>query len=357
MGKKNAGKGPGFPFYVMEWLTDMEEHPLDIEGAWIRICCKLYLSETCGSMTRTISQWARILRIGAEQTLAIFQYLRDHHIADVIEESKPSFEIVTEPLCHRNDQSNACVTAMSQNNNATGNAVVTVVCRRMVRDANSRKNNALRQKRYRRNARHNAEVTRPVTHPCVRAKRNIIITTTTTENLTKKESSCSNIARARNADRNAHNNANVIPQPDDTSLPCQDDRNALVLELVERWNSFARKKTTAAMEVLAVEKELSAILNGTHPDLDEHLLGLCLDNYAQALNLEHSQAQDCTLCNFLCRNYRNYLPGRYDLDNFDRSRFEYEPDDPARVYEKKQQQIKAAFAAQNKRMKNHENSQ
>ena len=51
------GKAPAFQLYVMDWARDLEEHPLEIEGAWIRICCKLHW--TGGELTKSCEQWAR----------------------------------------------------------------------------------------------------------------------------------------------------------------------------------------------------------------------------------------------------------------------------------------------------------
>ncbi|MFA5160144.1 MAG: hypothetical protein WC484_06525 [Candidatus Omnitrophota bacterium] len=76
------GKSPAFQFYPNDWSRDLEEHPLEIEGAWIRILCKLWWSETRGQMTKTLDQWARILREKNKKTEKILQYFFKNHIAD-----------------------------------------------------------------------------------------------------------------------------------------------------------------------------------------------------------------------------------------------------------------------------------
>ncbi len=76
------GKAPAFQFYPMDWARDLEEHPLEIEGAWIRLCCKLWWSETRGTLTKTLTQWSRILRVGEKKSLSIITYLLDQEIAD-----------------------------------------------------------------------------------------------------------------------------------------------------------------------------------------------------------------------------------------------------------------------------------
>ena len=78
------GKAPAFQFYPSDWTRDLEEHPLEIEGAWIRICCKLWWEEKRGTATKTLTQWARILHSGEKKSLSIVAYLFKHRIADVV---------------------------------------------------------------------------------------------------------------------------------------------------------------------------------------------------------------------------------------------------------------------------------
>ncbi len=78
------GKAPAFQFYPSDWTRDLEEHPLEIEGAWIRICCKLWWEEERGTATKTLAKWARILHSGEKKSLSIVAYLFKHRIADVV---------------------------------------------------------------------------------------------------------------------------------------------------------------------------------------------------------------------------------------------------------------------------------
>ena len=78
------GKNPAFQFYPSDWVRDLEEHPLEIEGAWIRICCKLWWSETRGSLTKNIDQWAKILRSYQQDAERILNYIGNERIGDVI---------------------------------------------------------------------------------------------------------------------------------------------------------------------------------------------------------------------------------------------------------------------------------
>jgi hypothetical protein len=77
------GKLPGFYFFPADWSRDLEEHPLEIEGAWIRILCKLHYAGSRGSLTRTIDQWARILRVDTERAADILEYVNRDKIGTV----------------------------------------------------------------------------------------------------------------------------------------------------------------------------------------------------------------------------------------------------------------------------------
>ena len=124
-------KAPAFQFYPNDWMHDLDEHPLEIEGAWIRICCKLWWSEEHGKLTKTITQWARILRATEQATREILLYLKDEQIGDII---------------------------------FSNNGKVTVMSRRMLRDEKERENNRLRQNRFREKRDSNAPIT-PLSQP------------------------------------------------------------------------------------------------------------------------------------------------------------------------------------------------
>lgn len=100
---KIMSKNPAFQFYPSDWQRDLDDHPLEIEGAWIRICSRLYWTE--GTATKTLEEWSRILRKNRKKTQVILHYLADKQIADLL--------------------------------NQNGN--ITITCRRMVRDANIRR--------------------------------------------------------------------------------------------------------------------------------------------------------------------------------------------------------------------------
>ena len=129
----SKNKAPAFQFYAMDWMRDLEEHPLEIEGAWIRIICKLWFSNKRGSLTRTADQWARILRVDNSEALRILTKLKDEKIADVT-------------FCH-----------------TESNGDITVECRRMIRDEKTREYNRIRQQRHRTTGGRYSDVTPNVT--------------------------------------------------------------------------------------------------------------------------------------------------------------------------------------------------
>ena len=122
------GKIPAFQFYPNDWSRDLEEHPLEIEGAWIRLCCKLWWSPTRGEMTRSIKQWSRLLSEDEKNTERILNYIKKNGIGDI------------ETNC---------------------NGDVTIGCRRMKRDERERFMTRERVKRYRVKRLGNENVTSP----------------------------------------------------------------------------------------------------------------------------------------------------------------------------------------------------
>ncbi len=120
------GKAPAFQFYPNDWARDLEEHPLEIEGAWIRICCKLWWAEPKGKLTRTLEQWAKVLRVDQEKAGNALKYIFEQKIGDI---------------------------------SYNGNGEVTVISRRMYNDNKDRELNMLRQRRFKDKRRSNASVT------------------------------------------------------------------------------------------------------------------------------------------------------------------------------------------------------
>ena len=69
------GKNPAFLFYPADWRRDLDDSPLEIEGSWIRIICRLWDQPEKGKATKTLKEWSRILRKTERKTLKILQIL------------------------------------------------------------------------------------------------------------------------------------------------------------------------------------------------------------------------------------------------------------------------------------------
>lgn len=113
------GKNPAFQFYPGDWGRDLNEHPLEIEGAWSRICWNaLWWSPTRGEATKTLDQWTRILSVGRKKVKHVLNYLRDKKIADIPQEISEK-------------------------------GPITIICRRMVKDEKAREAARIRKQRER----------------------------------------------------------------------------------------------------------------------------------------------------------------------------------------------------------------
>jgi hypothetical protein len=116
--KKTTGKLPWFKFFPNDWARDLEEHPLEIEGAWIRICCKLWSQISRGQGSKTLAQWAKILGVDNSKALDILKYINAENIANISAN-------LTEP-----------------------NGIISIVSRRMEADEKARAGNADRQRKH-----------------------------------------------------------------------------------------------------------------------------------------------------------------------------------------------------------------
>lgn len=107
---------PWFSFYPSDWMNDLDEYPLEIEGAWIRIICKMHKADCDGKMTRTLDEWSRILRVSEQDAERIIQYLYEKGICDM---------------------------------SRIGHTEITVMSRRLIREAKIREQNRLRKRKQR----------------------------------------------------------------------------------------------------------------------------------------------------------------------------------------------------------------
>lgn len=75
-------KNPAFQFYPSDWTRDLDDLDLEIEGAWIRICCRLWWSDIQGEMTKSLREWSNILRKNNQKTIKILKILIEKGVAD-----------------------------------------------------------------------------------------------------------------------------------------------------------------------------------------------------------------------------------------------------------------------------------
>ena len=136
-------KLPYMPLYCGDWLKAPELTLCSpaTRGIWIDFLCAMHEMDRSGILRGTIQQLSRIARCSTEEMTAAIGELRESHAADIAE----------------------------------SNGVVTVTCRRMVRESDERKSTADRQKRHRteESREKTASVTplsrsesRPMSRPC-----------------------------------------------------------------------------------------------------------------------------------------------------------------------------------------------
>lgn len=76
------GKNPAFQFYPSDWTRDLDDLDIQIEGAWIRVLCRLWWASPKGQATNTLKEWSRILRKTERKTNEILKILIEKGIAD-----------------------------------------------------------------------------------------------------------------------------------------------------------------------------------------------------------------------------------------------------------------------------------
>jgi hypothetical protein len=130
-GQKDKGimKLPWMKFFPADWIADLGHHPLEFEGAWIRICCHIQRRGSGGSLEMPLNQWSILLGIDETKCKTLLHYV-----------TLSETGIVTE-----------C------------NGQIKVTCRRMEKEAGQQVAGYNRVKKYRMKRKCNANVTPGVT--------------------------------------------------------------------------------------------------------------------------------------------------------------------------------------------------
>jgi hypothetical protein len=129
-------KMPAFQFYPGDWIQDTRVLSLAAKGAWIDILCALWRSQTRGSLTLPLMGWARLLGCTADQAAAVIT------------------ELVDMQICESNLDESLSMGLLSGDRKEK----VRLESRRMLREENDRKNNALYQERHRSKGKSKGEV-------------------------------------------------------------------------------------------------------------------------------------------------------------------------------------------------------
>jgi len=122
-----VGKPPAFQFYTGDWLKDphLSMCSPSTRGIWIDLMCAMWENSRSGLIAGTVEQLSRMSRCSIEEMRWAISELKDTETATV----------------------------------TVRNEKITLVNRRMKRDAKEREINTLRQQRYRGNGKSNAPVT------------------------------------------------------------------------------------------------------------------------------------------------------------------------------------------------------
>ena len=129
------GKAPAFQFYVADWISDTRHVSVTARGAWMDILCTMWRSPEQGVLSMPLSGFSRLLGTTSEETVAILN------------------ELLQMGVCDRDVTRDASVTLGYTDITPTSVTVddvrITLISRRMSRDAKSRKLAKDRQLRYR----------------------------------------------------------------------------------------------------------------------------------------------------------------------------------------------------------------
>ncbi|MDP2218503.1 MAG: hypothetical protein Q8J68_14595 [Methanolobus sp.] len=148
------GKNPAFLFYPSDWQRDLDEHSLEIEGAWIRICCRLWWAPQRGRLTLTQERWATILRTDIDAANRIIDCLLNEKIAS---------------------------------GQRDYHGYVTLWSRRIIKDEKEREFNRLRQQRFRIKEKRNANITPHITEPSQDVSVSVSVSDTNKKKIYKRK--------------------------------------------------------------------------------------------------------------------------------------------------------------------------
>ena len=87
-----VAKAPSFPFYPSDWVRDLQAHPLEIQGAWMRLMCQIWW-EPEKEWNASVEEIARILGVGVTDAETTLTTILRRKIASGRQENDGSFTI------------------------------------------------------------------------------------------------------------------------------------------------------------------------------------------------------------------------------------------------------------------------
>ena len=76
--------GPWEKEYPEAWIADLGHHPVEIEGAWHRLCNWMVVKDVGGEFDMTLDQYARLLGVDPPEAERLLRYIQKEKIGDVI---------------------------------------------------------------------------------------------------------------------------------------------------------------------------------------------------------------------------------------------------------------------------------
>lgn len=143
--KKNTGKAPSVQFYIKDWLADMRGHGPEIVGAWALVFFQILHENKQGSITGDIKHFALLMHTNEGKAQEFIDYFAAKDIANVV----------------------------------TRKGRITVTNRRAKRDAKLKRQNRLRQQRFRDKRKGNGDVAPVYPNPSSSSSSSTSVITTT----------------------------------------------------------------------------------------------------------------------------------------------------------------------------------
>ncbi len=94
-----------FSFYPADWTRDLDDYELEIEGSWIRLCCRMFWTQERGILTKSLKEFSAILRKSESDTLYLLQYLINKKIASGDVSNNQKITIISRRMVRDNEVS------------------------------------------------------------------------------------------------------------------------------------------------------------------------------------------------------------------------------------------------------------